>query len=198
MVDFDSKIAALEEKRKPLFVERDALNEKISKLSKQIEKLREQKEKEQMKKPMLPVEEMEYFLFEDGYVSGERYKAREKYWRDKGLWRSGYFPEIQQVSLKMMLYKGEGDNFEQTVTTLEEVIPLLKTHSDGVKRLGIFEHTCSEDGSWSVEITESSFNLILHYYHRKGTEKSFDNLRDVVKYIQQNHYYEDSESNRYD
>ena len=191
MTDFDSKIAALEEKRKPLYAERDALNDKIVKLSKQIEKLRNEKEKEQMSQPMTPTQEMEYFLFEDGSVSGERYKAREKYWRTKGLWHSGYHPDVQQVNLQMMLYKGEQDNLEQTISTLEEVIPLLKVHN-GVKRLDIFEHTCSENGSWSVEITDASYDLILHYYHRKSVNKSFDSLRALVEYVQQYHYYESS------
>lgn len=197
MTDFDSKIAALEEKRKPLYTERDALNDKIVRISKQIEKLRGQKEREQMKQPMAPTQEMEYFLFEDGRVSGERYKAREKYWRDKGLWNSGYHPEIQQVNLQMMLYKGEQDNLEQTINTLEEVLPLLKVHN-GVKRLDIFEHTCSENGSWSVEITDTSFDLILHYYHRKSVNKSFDSLRALVQYVQQYHYYESSVDNEED
>lgn len=191
MNDFDSKIAALEEKREPLYDERDALNDKILKLSKQIEKLRGQKEKEQMKQPMTPVQQMEYFLFEDGSVSGERYKAREKYWQDKGLWHSGYFPETQQINLKMMLYKGEKDNLEQTITSLEDVLPLIKIHN-GVKRLDIFEHTCSEHGSWSAEITDKSYDLIVHRWHRKSTEKSFTTLRDLVKYVQEFHYYESS------
>lgn len=197
MTDFDSKIAALEEKRKPLYAEREALGDKINKLSKQIEKLRGQKEKEQMNKPMTPVQEMEYFLFEDGRVSGERYKAREKYWRTKGLWNSGYHPDIQQVNLQMMLYKGEQDNLEQTISTLEEVLPLLKVHN-GVKRLDIFEHTCSENGSWSVEITDTAYDLILHYYHRKSVNKSFDSLRTLVQYVQQYHYYESSIDNEED
>lgn len=197
MTDFDSKIAALEEKRKPMYAERDALNDKIVKFTKQIEKLREQKEKEQMSKPMTPVQKMEYFLFEDGSVSGERYKAREKYWRDKGLWNSGYHSEIQQVNLQMMLYKGEQDNLEKTISTLEEVIPLLKVYN-GVKRLDIFEHTCSENGSWSVEITDTSYDLILHYYHRKSVNKSFDSLRALVQYVQQFHYYESSVDNEED
>lgn len=191
MTDFDSKIAALEEKREPLYAERDALNDKIIKLSKQIEKLRGQKEQEQMKQPMTPAQEMEYFLFEDGSVSGERYKAREKYWRDKGLWNSGYHPDIQQVNLQMMLYKGVQDNLEQTIRTIEEVLPLLKVHN-GVKRLDIFEHTCSENGCWSVEITDTSYDLILHYYHRKSVNKSFDSLRALVEYVQEYHYYESS------
>lgn len=191
MTDFDSKIAALEEKRKPLYAERDALTDKIVKLSKQIEKIRGQKEQEQMKQPMTPAQEMEYFLFEDGSVSGERYKAREKYWRDKGLWNSGYHPDIQQVNLQMMLYKGVQDNLEQTIKTLEEVIPMLKVHN-GVKHLDIFEHTCSENGSWGVEITDTSYDLILHYYRRKSVNKSFDSLRALVQYVQQYHYYESS------
>ena len=188
MKDFDAAIQELKDKRAPLYAERDALTDKIMKLSKRIEKLRSEKEKEQMKQPMTPEEEMKYFLFEDGSVSGERYKAREKYWIDKGLWQSGYFPEIEQVNIKLMLYKGEKDNLVQTVSVLEQVIPLLKP-CKGVKRLGIFEHTCSEDGSWSVEISENSFDLIVHRWHRKTVDKSFDNLQDLVEYVQQYHYY---------
>ena len=192
MKDFDAAIQELKDKRDPLYKERDALTDKIMKLSKKIEKLRSDKEKEQMKQPMTPEEEMKYFLFEDGSVSGERYKAREKYWRDNSLYSSGYFAEVEQVSLKMMLYKGEGDNLKETIETLEKVIPLLKVHSDGVKRLDIFEHTCSEHGSWSVEISEDSFDLIVHRWHRKTVDKSFDNLQDLVEYVQQYHYYESS------
>jgi len=192
MRDFDAAIQELKDKRAPLYTERDALTDKIMKISKKIEKLRADKEKEQMKQPMTPEEEMKYFLFEDGSVSGERYKAREKYWRDKSLYSSGYFAEVEQVSLQMMLYKGEGDNLKETIETLEKVIPLLKVHSDGVKRLDIFEHTFSEHGSWSVEISEDSFDLIVHRWHRKTVDKSFDNLQDLVEYVQENHYYETS------
>jgi hypothetical protein len=192
MNDFDSKIAEIQEKLKPLYAEREALGGKITKFVNQIEKLREQKEKDQMKQPMTLAQEMEYFLFEDGRVSGERYKAREKYWQDKGLWHSGYFPETQQINLQMMLYKGDKDNLEQTISSLEGVLPLIKIHN-GVKRLDIFEHTCSAHGSWTVEITDKSYDLIVHRCHRKSTEKSFTTLRDLVKYVQEFHYYETSE-----
>lgn len=192
MTDLDNEIKDLSEKRSKLCKDRDSLNAKIAKLSKRLETCRESKEKEQVNTPMTPEQEMEYFLFEDGDVSGERYKAREKYWRDNSLYSSGYFAEVEQVSLKMMLYKGEGDNLKETIETLEKVIPLLKVHSDGVKRLDIFEHTCSEHGSWSVEISEDSFDLIVHRWHRKTVDKSFDNLKDLVEYVQQYHYYESS------
>lgn len=193
-IDYNSKIETLECKRKLLCTERNTLNDEIVKLSEKIEKLREQQEKEQMSKPMTPTQEAEYFLFEDGCVSGERYKARSKYWGAKGLYSSGYNPETEQVSLKLMLYKGDKDNLEQTITATEEVLPLLKVHN-GVKRLSIFEHTLSEDGIWSVEITDDSYDLILSRYHRKSTEKSFDNLRALIQYIQEHHYYENSVDN---
>lgn len=192
MKDFDTEIAALKEQQQPLFKEREALDKKIIRISKKIEKLREQKEKEQLMQPLTPEQEMEYFLFEDGGVSGERYKARQKYWEDRGFGQSGYFHDIQQINLKMMLRKGKNDNLEQTISTLEKVIPLLKPLK-GVKHLDIFEHTCSENGCWSVEITEASYDLILYRYHRRSVEKSFDNLRSLVEYVQEHHYYESDE-----
>lgn len=201
MTDFDSKITALTDERNALCLERDVFTDKIVKLSNKIEKLCEQKEKEKMKQPMTPVEEMEYFLFEDGCVSGARYKAREKFWQDKGFWHSGYLPDVEQINLQMMLYKGEKDNLEKTITSLEEVLPLLKVNAHGLKRLDIFEHTCSEHGSYSVEITDKSYDLIVHRYHRKSTVKSFDNLRSLVEYVQEHHYYEssiDSDESDYD
>jgi len=61
-----------------------------------------------------------------------------------------------------------------------------------VKRLDVFEHTCSEHGSYNVEITDKSYDLIVYRWHHKSTEKSFDNLRALVEYVQEYHYYESS------
>lgn len=191
MEEIDSKIAELEAKSSELYKQCDKLNTKLSRISKQLEKLRQQKDKEMMSRPMTEQEQMEYFLFEDGRVSGERYKAREQYWQDKGLWHSGYFPDTQQINLKMILYKGKKDNFEQTIQVLEEVLPFIKER-DGVKHLDIFEHTHSENGCWSVEITEGSFYLILHRWHRRSVNQSFKTLRELVQYVQEHHYYESS------
>lgn len=191
MTDYDKKIAVLEAELEPLLSQREGLTDKIVKLNKRIENLRSKKEKEQMELPMTKEQEIEYFLFEDGRVSGERYKKRDKFWRDKGLKNSGYFANINQVKLEIMVYKGEGDNLEQTITSLEEALPLIK-EQDGVKHIGIFEHTLSEGGCWDIEITDSSFDLTLHYFHRRTVEKSFDNLCSLVEYVQEHHYYESS------
>lgn len=197
MKDFEKEIANLVAKQKPLITERDKLSVSIVKISKKIEKLREEQELAQMQQPMTPEEEIEYFLFEDGYVSGERYKAREKFWNDKGLWHSGYFPEISQIHLEVMLYKGVNDNLEKVFTALEEALPYIKVHN-GVKRLGVFEHSLSEYGSYAIEITDESFDLVVHRYGRKSNVKSFDNLLSLLQYVQLHHYYESFEDEEKD
>jgi len=136
MKDFDSKIVALETEREPLFEQRAQITEQIVKINKKIEKLRDQKEKEQMKQPMTHAQEIEYFLFEDGRVSGKRYEARSKFWRAKALYSSGYFPDTEQVNLQLMLYKGEGDNLEQTIKSLEEVITFYQSKRAGREASG--------------------------------------------------------------
>lgn len=191
MTDYDKKIQDLKDELEPLFSQRERLNDKIVRINKRIESLRDKKEKEEMLVPMTKEQEIEYFLFEDGRVSGERYKKRDAFWRSKGLWNSGYHPEIEQVAVKLMLYKGEGDNLEQTISSVQDVIPFLK-QQDGVKHIGIFEHTCSAGGVWGVEITDKSFDLTLRRYYRRTVEKSFYNLRSLVEYVQEHLYYESS------
>ena len=197
MKDFDKEIAELEAKRGPLVVERDKLTAKIGNISKKIEKLREELELAQMQQPMKPEDEIEYFLFEDGLVSGERYKAREKFWNNMGLWHSAYYPETSQIRLEIMLYKGVNDNLEKVFTTLEKVLPYIKKQEE-VKRLGVFEHSLSENGSYAIEITDESFDLVVHRYGRKSAVKSLDNLLSLLQYIQKHHYYESSEDEELD
>ena len=156
-----------------------------------IKKTRQEQESCQMASEMTKEEKIDYFLFEDGWVDGERYDARQKFWNSVGLHQSGYFPETEQIQLELMLYKGVGDNFEQTVAVLQEVLPFVKPLK-GVKHLKIFEHTLSEYGSYGVEISEDSFDVVVWTYGRKRTVKSFDNLRSMVQYVQQHHYYESS------
>lgn len=195
MKDFDKEIEKIvEQLLKPLYEQHEALNKKITTLQKKRKKLREDKEKAQLQTPVTKEQEIEYFLFEDGFVDGERHKARQKYWNGKGWWQSRYFHEIQQVNLSLMLYKGDTANLEKTIKNVEEVLPFLKP-LNGKKRLGIFEHTLSENGSWTVEIDDESFDLVLHRYRRRSVEKQFKTLRELLEYIQKNHYYSDGDDN---
>jgi len=136
-------------------------------------------------------QKIEYFLFDDGSVSGLRYKERSKFWRSMGLWEGGYFPELHQVALKLMMYKGNKDNLDQTINSISDILPFLKEYQ-GIKQLGVFEHTLSENGRFIVEISASSYELVLYRYHRRSVIKAFDDLRSLVEYVQEYHYYENS------
>ena len=140
---------------------------------------------------MTSKEEIEYYLFEDGTVSGSRYAGREKYWENLGLSRSGYYPDISQVHLGVKLIKGCEKSFEKTMETLQMILPHLKKNSEGNKTLGVFEHTLSEYGSYTIEVNGLGFFLNVWVYGTKRPVESFKSLGELVKYVQEHHYYDE-------
>lgn len=140
---------------------------------------------------MTSKEEIEYYLFEDGTVSGSRYAEREKYWEDMGLSRFGYFPDRNQVSLKLMLTKGCEKSFQKTMETLEMILPHMKKGHDGNKKLGVFEYTLSEYGSYEIEVNNLGFFLNKWVYGTKRHLKTFESLEEIVRYAQEHHYYDE-------
>lgn len=138
---------------------------------------------------MTSKEEIEYYLFEDGTVSGSRYTEREKYWKSLGLDCFGYFPDRNQVSLELMLTKGCEKSFQKTVETLEMILPHMKKGCDGNKNLGVFEYTLSEYGCYEIEVNNLGFFLNKWEYGTKYHLKIFESLEDMVGYIQEHHYY---------
>lgn len=184
------QIEALKEKRKPLIDTSNILEKQIHSISKQIHKLQEQQTILEIASLMTESEQIEYFLFEDGLVAGERYKARSKFWSKSPLYLSGYNPETKQSAFKLKLIKGGSESLESTISEIERILPFIKANN-GVKKFGVFEHTLSEGGSYSVEITENSYSLYITSWSRTSLIKSFDNLRELVQYVQKHHYYQD-------
>lgn len=140
---------------------------------------------------MTSKEEIEYYLFEDGTVSGSRYAEREKYWEDMGLIRCGYFPDRNQVHLKLKLTKGCERSFQKTVETLGMILPHMKKGYDGNKKLRVFEYTLSEYGTYEIEVNNLGFFLNKWVYGTKRHLKTFENLVDMVGYVQEHHYYDE-------
>ena len=137
-------------------------------------------------------EQIEYFLFEDGDVSGKRFKERAKFWSDFGLGICGYNPVTEQVRLEMRLYRGVDDNLERTVQAMEKVLPFVKDFG-GVKRFKVLEHTLSKFGVYIVEIGPQSYTLTKTTFGRKSKVAEFTTLRELVEYVQENHFYQSSE-----
>lgn len=142
---------------------------------------------------MTKEEEIQYFLFEDGDVSGKRFKERTKFWQRTSLWPSGYFPCTEQINLRLKLIKNSKESLRSTLDSLDRVLPLIKPHPDGKKRFGVFEHTLAEFGSYYIEISEYCYDLVVYRWRRKSKVASFQNLGDLVKYVQEHHYYTDAD-----
>lgn len=135
--------------------------------------------------------EIEYYLFEDGMVSGSRYAEREKFWEEIGLDCSGYFPDINQVCLDLQMTRGCEMSFQKTMRALEMVIPHIKSNRDGNKKLGVFEYTLSEYGIYEIEVNDLGFFLNKRVYGIKHHLKTFKSLEELVRYIQEYHYYDE-------
>lgn len=129
-----------------------------------------------------------WILEENGSVSGERYKFRNKKIESLGLMSSGYYPEINQVSIKICLTKNDEESYKKTMAGLKVILPFI-IPQNGIKRIAIFENTLSEGGIFSLEISETEIKLCFCRGRREETLKSFQTLEEAVKYIQENHWY---------
>jgi hypothetical protein len=155
----------------------------------------------------LTKEEIEFVLTpEPGSMNA--YRTAEKIVENKtALRRSGYHPETGQSSFELCFYKGNKENFDKTVESINTIFPYLKeinvkidTYNSPIKsihgiRFGIFEHTLSEGGVFAYVMENhnkpnAKYYLIKTTYSRTAILKEFDDFIDSLKYIEDNHYYE--------
>lgn len=59
-----------------------------------------------------------------------------------------------------------------------------------IKRIGIFEDTLSEFGSWYAQIVDDKFQIMKMTHSREEMKKEFDNVDDFLKYCYEHLYYE--------
>lgn len=131
------------------------------------------------------------------------YNAMRKMIEDLGLHSSGYFPETNQRSVSVMLKRRDPQSLNKTITSVKKVLPFIKPikvpDADGtrdartMKRLGIFEHTCSEHGIYEMLIGEEAgvFEIMRTRYRRPQILKSFSSLEEMLACVQREFYYED-------
>lgn len=103
-----------------------------------------------------------------------------------------YFPSTMQRCVKIALYKDNDEITKKTYEGIMKLLPYVKPIK-GFKEFDIFEHTLSAYHSYwllyDVEKEVWSVNISRSYSHKDIYLN--DDLMDVLKYIQQNHYYED-------
>ena len=183
----ETRKAELQERQAALCVQRDALNEQIIALYDQLAALEAESVERVMRSS--PGPDWAWLLFEDG--ASHRHKVREQALAALGLSASGYYPELDQAAVRITLYKDKPGQTEAVCSALRQVLPALKPHTDGHRRIGIFEHSLSEHGIWSLHITpEDVPELHFTRYSRSRCEKTFASLEAAIEYIAQHHYYE--------
>jgi len=117
------------------------------------------------------------------------------------MWEDGYWPETNQNALRVKIEKNS--NLEQLEADILEWLPYYKAIKNELndlgndttymaKTFGIFEHTCSEHGSYQFHIlSRNDFKITKTTYGRTKIQAEFKSLKKALKYIQDNHWYGD-------
>jgi hypothetical protein len=76
---------------------------------------------------------------------------------------------------------------------LAVVLPHITPSKDGKRRVQVLEHTCSEDGTFTLLVgatPEDEVSLQLMRYSSPSILKTFPNLIAALEYCEQNHWLE--------
>lgn len=192
----EKQIAEKEARCKEIWDIKKPLDAELTKLRNQIEKIQDKITEAKLKKNMTLGEKIEWLLHEDGYSSDmKRYYEAQKFIEEMGLRIGGYYPYSEQKAVEIVLYKGDQDNLEKTFESLSVLLPFIKPIDEaGNRRFKLFEHTLSENGIYDLLVdVHGAWTLNKTTYGRESVLKTFDNLRDALKYCQEHHYYQSSE-----
>lgn len=189
MKDFKKLIDDAISARTAIYQEIAPLNKKIKGLTEMITQLKEEESVALDVNAMSREDQIKYFLFEDGQVSGTRYNRRREFWAKSSLTENGYVPELEQIQLRIVMYRDEPDTIDRTVHELDEVLPLIKD-LNGLKIVGIFENGLSENGRYEMIYDGVDYLIRNTYGRRTKIVMKSTNLSDVVGYIQENLWYD--------
>jgi len=207
MISKEKRLEKLQAKREELLAQLKPLEKEITRNYTLINNLRIEIDREK-------IEEGEYdwgwLLHEDGInVSNERYNLCNDKLTELGFRASGYYTDTLQRDVKISLNKNESIN--KSLNGLLEILPFIKWRDNNsvvnkaigrkgnlrTKRVGIFEHTLSEDGVYYLVFPEGfdCVYLMIDRYHVTSMVRRFTTLMDALHYISERHYYEIAESN---
>ena len=186
-----SELQTIQDKLQTLFDQRDLINTEILSLREQEKTIIENEIMAKNAASPLSLADM-LEVCHHGRESTFVYNKLQEYINSKEwIYSMGYNPKTNQYRISLQLSRSmtdiEVDNFCSLLES--EILPAIKS-TDGIKILGIFEHSLSAYGVYELEISSASFDLVIHRYTRKSVEASFASLKDAIYYIKENHYYE--------
>ena len=188
------ELKALEERRNELFKLQTPINKKLVSNYNKIEKI-----KNEIGKILISENPCDWNLLLDEQMGHIVYSQYDVELQKRGLFGGGYFPETNQRCIKVMLTKNNIESFNKTISALKEILPFIKPLINGdykgFKFIDIFEHTLSEQGTYYmfVDEIENVYKLMQDRYHTTYDLKVFDSLESIIKYVQDNHWYQSDE-----
>lgn len=197
VVELQQEIEALEKKLAPLFIQQGKINSQIQKLHKKKAVLSDQKsELEIAFLAANPSDDEIAFCIEE-VDTMPRYKHAQKFFSSMGFNMSGYHTDTMQRGLSVMMTHGSKESYDKTLESVKKVLPYLKEGgadplTEKCKRFGVFEHTLSEHGVYHLAINEEKniYTIIIHRYHRASIHKETKSLEELLKYVQDNLWYD--------
>jgi len=192
-LNLQKEMKKLVERRKELFKLLEPIQSELSSNYKKIEKI-----KNEIGKLKIDKNPTDWNLLLDENSGYTVYNKYSEIVQQKGLYYGGYFPETGQRCIKVMLTKNSIESFNKTILALKEILEFIKPLHEtypGFKFIDIFEYTLSENGSYYMLFNEEEkiYKLMLDRYHVTHELKVFDSLEKIIKYVQENHWYKESE-----
>lgn len=186
----EQRLETLHDERQSIQDLIEGLREKSLALFDQIQSIKDQIAEQKIRQAIKP--DWEFLLKNDnGTVA---YNELERQLAKFGMDTGTYNPETDQMVVQISLKSNDSDGLKLVHDGLNEVIPHI-IPKFGYKFIDIFEHTLSEDGSYSLRIYEeehNQFKLMVTRWHRESVVYESDNLMDVLAYIQKHHHRDDS------
>lgn len=188
--ELESKIEAVRNKIAPLHAELFELCEKSRTLK---EALMEKKVKKQRDSDKPNWEDILHCEHDDTTAA---HKFREEMLGKMGLHTGGYNPTTNQTFIEVSLTYGDAGSLEKTIESLKTLLPFISPIIEGNKAIGIFEHTLSQYGVYEMLINEEKghYEIQKTAWHNTSSVKTFKSLAEMIKYVQEHHWYDGKES----
>jgi hypothetical protein len=169
------------------------LQAKCSKLSGQISRLAEKRDLLKLATRPNPDEiDFDIILPKDGYgQTVANHKERERQLELLHLRASGVWTDTGQGAIQISLLKARSEKTKAVFDGLCVVLPHIVPNDQGMRRIGIFEHTLSQHGSWFLGVLgdNGSSETLLLCNNREN--QRFTNLMAALEYCQEYHWYEE-------
>lgn len=189
--EIDKKIKAIEKEITPIYIQRSKLDSKITKLNNKLKKLIEEKSKIIVNRK---VNDWNYLLETNGNSSDMvKYNKMQQELRKLNLSSGHYNSQTNQRVIQITLYKNSDEYTEKTYKSIKKLSKYLKP-VDNYITIDIFESSLSEGGIYDLKYNPKEDKAYIQFtrYHRSSEYTKLDTLKNTLKYIQKNLYYEEN------